>query len=104
MDVQQKRQRRAIDGINFQIRSHDNGWVFCRRHVAPPTDVLTQAVSAVSVLGLDFGAVDVGWNERNQEATVYEVNTAPGLEGTTLEVYKDKILEAVGRKECEAAN
>jgi glutathione synthase/RimK-type ligase-like ATP-grasp enzyme len=37
--------------------------------------------------GLDFGAVDVIWNERQQRAYVLEINSAPGLEGTTIDDY-----------------
>jgi hypothetical protein len=44
-------------------------------------------------LHLDFGAVDVGWNEHHGEATIYEVNTAPGLEGTTLEKYYEGMAQ-----------
>ena len=43
--------------------------------------------------GLDFGAVDVLWNERQQKAYVCEVNTAPGLEGITLDNYLKEIKE-----------
>ena len=56
-----------------------------------PDDVTKQALLAVDGLGLDFGAVDVGWNQHYQEATVYEVNTAPGLTGTTLDKYTNAI-------------
>ncbi len=69
------------------VRNHDNGWVFCRQDVHPPDEVINQSIEAVRALGLDFGATDVGWNEYYQKACVFEVNTAPGLEGTTLENY-----------------
>jgi glutathione synthase/RimK-type ligase-like ATP-grasp enzyme len=44
---------------------------------------------AVQALGLDFGAADVGFN--NNKASVYEVNTACGLMGKTLEAYAEAI-------------
>ena len=53
--------------------------------------VRAQSVAAVRSLGLDFGAVDVV--ERQNKAYVLEVNTAPGLVGTTLEKYVDAIRE-----------
>jgi len=89
IDVQQKRKRQEIpnEEVNYQIRNHRNGWVFCRGGVNPPDCVHTAAVRAVSALGLDFGAVDVGFNARRDKARVYEVNTAPGLEGSTLDKY-----------------
>ncbi|MNY63636.1 hypothetical protein D3C86_2006230 [compost metagenome] len=44
---------------------------------------------AVNAIGLTFGAVDVIWNEYRHQAYVLEVNTAPGLTGTTLEKYAE---------------
>jgi glutathione synthase/RimK-type ligase-like ATP-grasp enzyme len=44
---------------------------------------------AVAALGLDFGGVDVIWNERRQMAYVLEVNTACGLEGQTVNDYAE---------------
>ena len=89
IDIQQKRKRIGVpnEQVNYQVRNAQFGWVFCRDDVVCPDDAQTAAVAAVAALGLDFGAVDVGWNDHDGAATVYEVNTAPGLEGTTLEKY-----------------
>ena len=89
-----KRKRRETDNeVDYQIRNSANGWVYCRDDIITPhPDIGRAAIRAVNVLGLDFGAVDVGWNEHNQEPSVYEVNTAPGLEGTTLDKYFEAIL------------
>lgn len=100
IDVQQKRARRNDNGdrdddINYQIRNHTNGWVFCREDVHPHDSIIEQSISAVSALGLDFGAVDVVWNEHYQRASVLEINTAPGLEGTTLDSYSDAIFQHI---------
>lgn len=87
IDWAQKRVRRDAENVSYQIRNSHSGWIFARYEegvTEPHQDVLTQAVAAVRMIGLDYGAVDVGFNERMGEATVYEVNTAPGLEGTTL--------------------
>lgn len=96
LDIQEKRKRSGSDA-NSMIRSWDNGWVFCREGVVCPEEVSHAAVAAVAALGLDFGAVDVGWNEHYKRPYVYEVNTAPGLEGTTLERYVNKIKEIANR-------
>ena len=53
----------------------------------PPEGIVEQAKRSVIEAGLDFGAVDVIYNVHHKKAYVLEVNTAPGLEGTTLEVY-----------------
>jgi glutathione synthase/RimK-type ligase-like ATP-grasp enzyme len=52
-------------------------------------------LAAVSALGLDFGAVDIIWNEREDKCYVLEVNTAPGLQGSTLENYANAIMEVL---------
>lgn len=75
------------NSVNFMIRNHRNGFIFQRNEIEVPEDVLTQAVRAFSLSGLDFGAVDVIWNEHERKAYVLEINTAPGLEGTTLDNY-----------------
>ena len=94
IDVQQKRPRRGMES-NFQVRSYDNGWVFCRQGIIYPRQaLLDMAVTAVRLLGLDFGAVDIGWNQRHQQATIYEVNTAPGMEGQTLVNYVNAFRRA----------
>ncbi len=85
-DVQQKKKRNGANASDL-IRNHDNGWVFCRDGVVPPVDACTQALKAAEVLGLDFCGVDVGYNTNSSVATVYEVNTACGLVGTTLVKY-----------------
>jgi glutathione synthase/RimK-type ligase-like ATP-grasp enzyme len=97
VDVQQKRTRSGTTGNCHKIRNAANGWVFCRENVEVYEDVISQAVSAVRALGLDFGAVDVGWTEKHRVATVYEVNTAPGLEGTTLERYTEGLKSLINQ-------
>lgn len=73
--------------FDTDIRSHQNGWVFAREGVELLDDVRDQSVRAIEALGLDFGAVDVAKIAGGGPAVVFEVNTAPGLEGTTLERY-----------------
>lgn len=89
IDVQQKRKRLEVDNddVDYQIRNSTSGWVYCRGGVDAPSAVLSAGQTAVDALGLDFGAADIGWNRKKEEPCVYEVNTAPGLEGQTLEAY-----------------
>lgn len=88
-DVQRKARNTDIpvEQVNWQVRNHDNGFVFVRENVNPHSSALEQAIEAVEALGLDFGAVDIIWNVRQSAPYVLEVNTACGLEGTTLERY-----------------
>lgn len=87
--VQRKARRRDVpdDQVNWEIRNHDNGFVFVRNGFTAPENVLTAARQALGVSGLDFGAVDVIHNERQDRAYVLEINSAPGLEGTTVQDY-----------------
>jgi len=91
LHMQKKMLRNGSEGNNFQIRNYNNGWIFGSKNIAVPQDVVEQALLAVKALNLDFGAVDVGWQEKSQKAFVYEVNTAPALEGTTLDLYSQQV-------------
>jgi hypothetical protein len=96
-DFQEKKKKSGIefeDGSdNHLIRSHLNGWIFCRTGVVCPQYIKEEAIAAVEALDLDFGAVDV--IDVAGRAYVLEVNTAPGLEATTLERYMGAIRGAV---------
>ena len=97
IDFAQKKKRRVLpnEKVNYQVRNYANGWVFCRDGVVVPDCVRDSAISSVGALGLDFGGVDVGFNEHEGTATVYEVNTAPGIEGTTLGRYREALTEII---------
>ncbi len=99
VDVQRKARRHDVpdDQINWKIRNHDNGFIFARKEELGdvPEDVLEKSVIAVEELGLDFGAVDVVFNEKQQRAYVLEVNTAPGLSGSTLEGYVARFKDII---------
>lgn len=90
IDEQQKRQRKDYDGqVDYGIRNHHTGWVYTRGDIVLDDRRAVLAVSAVRALGLDFGAVDIIYNEHENRYYVLEVNTAPGLEGTTVERYAE---------------
>jgi glutathione synthase/RimK-type ligase-like ATP-grasp enzyme len=89
IDYQRKALRSGVDAsrADWRVRNLDNGFVFVRNELTIPTDVTTQAQKVADTCGLDFGAIDIIWNEKSQQAFVLEVNTAPGLTGTTVENY-----------------
>jgi glutathione synthase/RimK-type ligase-like ATP-grasp enzyme len=93
IDSQQKKKRNDHEGGIRGIRNHANGWVYAREGVVFPIPVLEQSLRAVKALGLNFGAVDIGYNELENTAYVYEVNSAPGLTGTTLDFYTNAFKE-----------
>lgn len=82
------------ENVNWQIRNHANGFIFAHQGVDCGPQAEQYAVAAVRSLGLDFGAVDIikGVDDRWY---VLEVNTACGLEGTTLEKYAEVFKEFV---------
>jgi len=80
-----------IRKLSFWIRNHANGWIFGRGDVVPHPEASRISIEAVRALGLDFGAVDL--RVRDVKAVVLEVNSAPGLTGTTLNAYTAKIKE-----------
>ena len=55
-------------------------------------DDLNICISAVNALGLLFGGVDLLSN-KSQDVFVTEVNSAPGLNGTNIDRYVNKITE-----------
>lgn len=94
LDVQEKRARKDYDGErNTRIRNVANGYTFCRGDIREPAALRDTALSAVAALGYSLGAVDIGYNEHNDACFVFEVNSTPGMEGTTLEVYANAIKE-----------
>ena len=94
IDIQEKRRRTDTEEkADSRIRNSQTGWVYCRGEIVEPTGIREIAVSAIAALGLDFGAVDVIWNQKKDQCLVLEVNTACGLEGTTLTNYVNLIVE-----------
>lgn len=93
VDAQRKMRATNVpdDMLNWQIRNYDNGFIFGRENVNPPETVVSNALRAVEAVGLDFGAVDVIYNAHYDQAFVLEINTAPGLQGTTLDRYTEAI-------------
>lgn len=88
VDVQRKVRNPDQEPKDWKVRSHRNGFIYIRNTDTPcPVDVTKQAVLSFTGTGLDFGAVDVIFNRKANKAYVLEINSAPGLEGHTVEVY-----------------
>ncbi len=89
---------RGLVDRNKYIRNLENGYIFSSElsiSEAAKNEAILQSNRAIIALGLDFGAVDVIVT-KDDEVFILEVNTAPGLEGTTLtryyEAFKDIYL------------
>lgn len=85
---------RRPDNFNRYVSSVNLGWVFARKDILDSTEVRQCAIRAVASLGLDFGAVDIAY--ANGTPYVLEVNTAPGLHGTTLVNYVNAFRRYMG--------
>ena len=72
---------------NNLIRNENTGWVLRSGNTAPE-DVIDQARTALLASGLDFGAVDVLYDEEDETAYVLEINSAPGLGEINAQKYK----------------
>lgn len=76
------------DDINWHVRNLANGFIYVRNDGHQVPEVVDQAaVAAVRAIGLDFGAVDIIYNEKQKAAYVLEVNTAPGIMNATVDSY-----------------
>ena len=87
----EQRELRGINDVNPYIRNHSNGYIFARGDISYPDSVKTVALNAIEDLQLDFGAVDVVVSGYSGGAFVLEANSAPGLEGTTVQKYVEAI-------------
>lgn len=96
IDVRRKALKKEHQGkpyINWKVRNLANGFIYAIEDCHPDQKVLDEAIKTIDICNLEFGAVDVIWNEVQQKAYVLEVNTAPGLEGSTIENYKKAFEE-----------
>lgn len=100
IDIQQKKKKRGFDADarDTRIRNLVNGYVYTRENITPPANIDTLAINAVKALGYQYGAVDVVYNEKRGQCYVLEVNSRPGLMGTTMTKYASAIKAAFNLK------
>lgn len=98
VDVQRKARKMDVpkEDVNWKVRNLDGGFIFAREGVVASHVASEEAIKAVAALGLDFGAVDIIWNQKEDKYYVLECNSAPGLAGTTLETYANCIRKYFG--------
>lgn len=96
IDSQRKvltRERAEQGDVNWYIRNLDNGFIYQRNNINPPQPVFDVALQAMADSELYFGAVDIIWNQASRRAYVLEINTAPGITGTTVQNYAEALRE-----------
>lgn len=89
---------------DWRVRNHDNGFIFQQHGFDCPTLISDTALGLVrtSFPEIDFVALDVIYHDGRAKkaadrteprAFILEGNTAPGMEGTTVQKYGDFLLE-----------
>ena len=98
IDVQRKVRDPDREVTDWKVRSHGNGFIYIRTSPDGRSykdlvqgDVISQSVRAMACSGLQFAAVDIIWNSERRKAYVLECNTAPGLQGETVNIYANAI-------------
>lgn len=97
IDIQKKARRQDVsdEEVNWEVRNLDGGFIYKRNDIEAPQCVLDVATKCMSYFDLDFGAVDVIYNKKSNKAYALEINSAPGLEGTTVLNYATAFKEMI---------
>jgi glutathione synthase/RimK-type ligase-like ATP-grasp enzyme len=93
IDIQQKKRKVGFENRNNQIRNHKNGWVYCRENITKPEGLEELAIQACACINLNYGAVDIIYNKKQNKCYVLEINTAPGLINQTANLYANNFKE-----------
>jgi glutathione synthase/RimK-type ligase-like ATP-grasp enzyme len=89
IDLQQKIRDPNKEITNWKIRNHEAGFMYIRNlsSESPPCVALGAVECVTNTLNLDFGAVDVIYNSVRGKSYILEVNTAPGVTGSSVGIY-----------------
>jgi len=98
IDIQRKAKLNNVDEPNWQVRNLEGGFIYARNNIEVPNAVLICANAVIRSFNLDFGAIDIIYNEKHDRAYALEINTAPGLEGQTVEIYSNAFKEFLGEE------
>jgi hypothetical protein len=93
--TEKKRKAGWTDQRDTKIRNLANGYVFCQEVTNEPEGLRELALQAAAVVQSDFKGVDIGYNEKNNDLFVIEVNSAPGITGSNINKYVQGILSNV---------
>lgn len=90
--LKQDRAQEAANGgppVEWRVRNLGNGFIYQRNGIEIPLAVKEAAIKAMNQIGLDFGGVDIIYRKEgnDERALVLEINTAPGVQGTTADNY-----------------
>jgi len=88
-------QGKKIAGSDNIVRSNTRGWKFSSIKLENvPHDLVVESIKALRALKLEFGAVDCVI-DTDGKAWIIEVNTGPGLEGTSFKKYVETFTKVI---------
>jgi glutathione synthase/RimK-type ligase-like ATP-grasp enzyme len=93
--VEKRKKTGWTDQRDTKVRNLANGYIFCQQVENEPAGLRELALAAAKVSPSDFRGVDIGYNERNDELFIIEVNSAPGITGTNIRKYVEGITQNV---------
>ena len=99
LTINRKARRNDVEEPNWRVRNHDNGFIYSRTDFDTPravTDLSHQVINRLDSTtrgNLDFGALDIIWNHRDNRAYALEINMAPGIEGVLVDQYVNAFNE-----------
>jgi glutathione synthase/RimK-type ligase-like ATP-grasp enzyme len=78
--------------VNWKVRNLEGGFIYALAEFEEmPESVLAACRDYAANTGLYFGAIDVIYHKPSNAAYILEVNTAPGLSGSTIEAYAEAL-------------
>jgi hypothetical protein len=89
-----RKDRHYVPG-DFLIRNWDHGFVFVSNELIIPEVVTEAAVTFAEISDIRFGAIDIIYTAATNKARILEVNTAPGIEGKTVDLYSEVFLSYI---------
>lgn len=93
VNVREKRRKNGVEGLEPRVRNVENGYVFCIPRGRTPLEVIEDAIHASKVTDSDIVGVDVAYNARTGQHFLLEVNSAPAMEGVTVDDYATAIIK-----------
>lgn len=95
--VKKVKDEEAKNDVIITAKNHRNTRDFLKPRLWK--DMQEAAILAVKTLGLDIGAVDIGYNSTgNHSFVIHEVNTNPELLKNTFEAYVTEIQQLINQK------
>jgi hypothetical protein len=93
--VEKRKKTGWTDQRETKVRNLANGYIFCQQVENEPARLRELALKAAGVSPSDFRGVDIGYNERNDDLFIIEVNSAPGITGSNINKYVQGITQNV---------